>query len=66
MNQLPEEIIRYIFAYENPYKTYFNYKVLYYIKQKTNYKKVLNQIKSYTLHDINHNVIRFSIESLLG
>ncbi len=47
------------------YKKYYTYKVLNYFKNKEKYNAVIRQVKSYSLHNKDGEVICFSTDALL-
>jgi hypothetical protein len=66
LDKLPEELNNYVLSFDNPYKDYYESKVLDYFKSQERYKAVMRQLKSYTLHNVEREVVYFAIDALIG
>ena len=62
---LPLEIIDIIYEYYHPYKEYFYYNVILFIKNRYNYSKVLNELKQYIVYNRRKEIIYFATDAIL-
>lgn len=62
---LPEHIIDHILSFYNPLKEYYTNHVLVNLRSRMIYKSVMKQLKSFSVYNINKELIKFYRYNLL-